>query len=326
MSTGVESLSSESSVAAALEQAFSDAPPPEKEPVAPAEAAAEEAPLLPEEEAPEEVAEEEAPAEPVFEIEIDGRPEIIEGSERVKEVLQRGIKAQRAHEENARVREALTFQANLQREASEFLNASMGEIAELRSLDARLEEWNKVDWAAAFDSDPFQAMKLKEQRDQLREARNTKYHQLNQKHEQFKQSQNHGHAQRARAEEAALLARVPEWRNAEKATPEKQAIVRDLADHYGFTPDEIGSLIDHRMLLVARDAAKYRELMRNKDQRVKQVRTAPPVVKPGAQSKPNPQAQFTKVKAHVRKLGQQGNSKGQEALVTEMLNRTFKMS
>ena len=318
---------------AALESALGGAPVEPPKPAVEAEAPAEEAPLLPPvegEEAPVEAeGEEEAPVEeeapePEFEIEIDGAPEVIRGADKIKEVLQRGIKAQRTHEENARVREALVAQARLHEQAAGFQQAVMSEIAELRALDQQLEQWNKVDWAAAFDSDPFQAMKLKEQRDQLRESRNTKYQSLNQKHAQFMQAQQQGMAQRARAEEQALLARLPEWRNAEKALPEKQAIARDLTDAYGFTAEEVGSLIDHRMLLVARDAMKYRELQRTKGEKTKQVRAAPPVVKPGAVVKTNPKAEFTKVKAHIRKLGSQGNHKAQEALAVEMFNRAFK--
>jgi hypothetical protein len=330
MSTAVESLSEESAVTA-LESAFGtpDAPEPERKPNEVAieteaqaevdEAVAEAAPA---EEVVEEVVEE---SEPEFEIEIDGQPERIAGADRIKEVLQRGIKAQRTHEENARVREALIAQATQQQKFSEFQSAMATDLAELSGLDRQLEQWTKVDWQAAFESDPFKALQLKEQRDQLREARNTKYQEISQKHAQFEAHQKQVGAQRARAEEQALLARIPEWRNAEKATPEKQAIVRDLADHYGFTAEEIGSIVDHRMLLVARDAQKYRELQRTKTDKVKQVRAAPPVVKPGSiAAKQTPKQGFVQVRQHLRKLGREGNHKGQEAAFTELLNRSFK--
>ena len=328
MSTGVESLggeSSESDVAAALEGAFGGAEPEKVEPEAAADPVeGEEGPLeglLAPEAEPEEEA---APPEPEFEIEIDGTPEVIRGADKVKELLTRGLKAGRQHEENARYREALVAQAKQQEIAAGFQQAVIGDLAELRALEANLESWDKVDWASAFDTDPFQAMKWREQRDQLREQRNTKREEINSKHAQFKATYDGVAAERGRAESAALLAKVPEWRNAEKALPEKQAIVRDLAEHYGFTADEIGSLIDHRMLLVARDAAKYRELQRTKTDKVKQVRDTPPVVKPGAVLKQTGKVEFTKVRSHIRALGQKGQSKAQEAAFTELLNRAYK--
>jgi hypothetical protein len=274
------------------------------------------------------VEEEAAPepvAEPEFEVEIDGVPEVIRGADKVKEVLQRGIKAQRTHEENARVREALVAQYQQQEAAAQVQQLLMTDLAELRALDAQLDQWNKVDWAAAFDTDPFQALKLKEQRDSLREQRQSKFQELNGKHSQFVQAQQKAVEQRARAEVAAFQAKVPEWRNPEKAAAEKQAIVRELSGYYGLTPEEIGSVIDHRHLMIARDAVKYRELVRAKADKSKQVRTAPPVVKPGTvQKTPNAKQDFVKVRSHLRKLGATGNSKAQEAAFTELLNGAFK--
>jgi hypothetical protein len=312
---------SDSAVETLLEQAFGDAEPPkpEVEAEAPADPVLEA--LKAETEEPAEEAE--AEPEPAFEIEIDGTPETIQGADRIKEVLQRGIKAQRNNEENARVRETLVAQARQQQEFAAIQQALASDLTELRAMDSHLEKWNQVDWSAAFDTDPFQALKLREQRDQLKEQRNAKYQEISSKHEQFTKGHQEAQAQRARAEQAALLSKVPEWRNQEKSAPEKQAIVRDLSDHYGFTAEEIGSLVDHRMLLVARDAMKYRELQRTKLD--KQVRSAPPVVKPGAlPTKPNGKTEFTKVRSHLRKLGQQGNTRAQEDIVAEMFTRTFK--
>jgi antitoxin component HigA of HigAB toxin-antitoxin module len=315
---------SESELEAALGEAFGnpEAPKPAAETPSEPEPEAEGA------EAPEveaEAEESEPVAEPEFEIEVDGVAEVISGADKIKEFLQRGVKAGRNHEENARVREALQAQFKEQQASAQFQTAMLGDIAELRALDQTLEQWNRVDWNAAFDADPFQALKLREQRDQLRDQRNAKYQEVQGKHAQFAQGQQETQTQRARAETAALLAKVPEWRNAEKAAPEKQAIIRDLGDHYGFTAEEIGSLVDHRMLLVARDAVKYRELQRGKAGKVGQVRAAPPVVKPGAlPTKPNGKTEFTKVRGHLRKLGQQGNHRAQEDIVAEMFSRTFK--
>jgi uncharacterized membrane-anchored protein YhcB (DUF1043 family) len=233
-------------------------------------------------EEPEEVEKPET-AEPSFEVEIDGKPEVITGSERVKELLARGLKAGRGFEENARVREAL--QAHVQQAQ----------------------------------------LKLKEQRDQLREQRAAAFQNLNAKQQQFQAHMEQGAQKLLAAESEALLAKVPAWRNAEKAAQEKGEIGSALLSHYGFTQAEVGQIRDHRMLLVARDAAAYRKLLANKDARVKQAREAPATAKPGAASaQPNGRVEFTKVRGKIRELGTKGNHRAQENLAIQMFERAFK--
>ncbi len=77
----------------------------------------------------------------------------------------------------------------------------------------------------------------------------------------------------------------------EFADPEKRkAVSTDLVNGlqtYGFTPQELGDVADHRMLLVARDAIAYRKLMAKKPKADAKAKDAPPVQKPGR--RPGPQ-------------------------------------
>jgi hypothetical protein len=82
--------------------------------------------------------------------------------------------------------------------------------------------------------------------------------------------------------------------------------------------------MDHRMLLVARDAAAYRKLLANKDARVKQAREAPATAKPGAAAQPNGRAGFNKIRGKIKELGTKGNHRAQEELATQLFERTFK--
>lgn len=265
------------------------------------------------------------PAEPSFEIEIDGKPETIQGAERVKELLTRGLKAGRGFEENARVREALQAHVQQAQFSQQFNQAVSQDIAQLQALDGQLQQFDRIDWSALYDQNFQEAFKLKEQRDQLREQRAAAMQNLNAKQQQYA-AQFQQNAQRVLAAESeALLAKVPAWRNAEKASQEKGEISGALTSHYGFTPQEVSTIMDHRMLLVARDAAAYRKLLANKDARVKQARQAPATGKPGAAAaQPNGRTNFTKAVAKVRELGTKGQTKAQEHLVTRMLEQTFK--
>lgn len=262
--------------------------------------------------------------EPTFEIEIDGKPETITGNDRVRELLQRGLKAGRGFEENARVREALQAHVQNAQMQQQFQQAVSTDIVQIQALDQRLQQFDKYDWNAAFDSNPFEALKLKEQRDQLREQRAAVLQSLNAKQQQF-QSQFQQNSQKIlAAEKEALLAKVPTWRNAEKAAQEQGEITSALTSHYGFTQAEASQVMDHRMILVARDAAAYRKLLANKDARVKQARQAPQTAKPGAASQPNGRAEFNKVRGKIKELGTKGNHKAQEQLAVKLFEQAFK--
>lgn len=318
------------SLESALNSAFGDglvdppkAPEPEPE-VTPEEA-------LPEGEAPEEVTEEEevvdAPiAEPEFEIEVSGKRHVVRGESQIRELLQKGADYSQKSEQNARLQDALVAKANSVALNEKFQAAISDDMAMLKALDRSLEQYNAVNWAEKFDSDPIEAMKLHAARQELRDARNQKFQEVSGKWEQFQQGQAYAARQVLVAESEALLTKVPEWRNAETAAKEKSEIAKLLTDRYGFNPNELDNLLDHRALLVARDALRYRQMQAVKDDKVKQARAAPPVVKPGTTQKTTSAKQdFVKVRAHLRQLGSKGNHKAQEALVTEMFSKTFKI-
>lgn len=71
-------------------------------------------------------------------------------------------------------------------------------------------------------------------------------------------------AQRKQQEHAAqesrtLVEKLPEWRDEAVRTKESGEIAAYLTD-LGYSKDELSGLVDHRALLVARDAARYRAL------------------------------------------------------------------
>ena len=325
---------SEQSVESALESAFGNAPAPQKVPAkeaAPAqdapvdEPAAEAAPVEEAEAEPVEAAEAEAAPEPEpeFEIEVNGARELVRGKDQIRELLQKGRDYSQKTEAVARARDSIIAQAQQQAMAAQFQGQAWEDITAIRALDSRLDEYNKVDWATAFDTDPFNALKLKEQRDQLREQRNAKVAEFQAKRQQFEAGQAQAAQQRLAAEQSALLNKLPEWRNTEQATKEQREIANTLAQSYGFNEAEIAGLVDHRMVMVARDAMKYRMLQANKTAKVQQVRTAPPVIKPGAQQ------DKVKVEARsdlkqFREAGRKGEHRTQEQLLEKMLGRAFK--
>ncbi len=329
-------MAEEASVGAiesALEGAFSDVAPETPKAVArpaPVEAAPE-LEAEPDTEGGEDLISDDSPeaeaveAAPELEVEIDmdGAPEVIRGNDRVKELVAKGLKAGRAAEENARTRDALVAHVEMAQVQQEFHGHVFQDIQNLNTVDAQLKQYDQIDWNAAYDSNAFEALKLKEQRDQLREYRNGLVQGLQHKEAQFKQFTQQNRQKLIAAEEAALVAKLPEWRNSEKGLKETGEIRSWLATQ-GFQPEEVGLIPDHRHMLIARKAFLYDRLIANRDAKVKQVRAAPALARPGvANAQPNSRTDFQKARAKIKEFGTKGNSRAAENLATAMFEKTF---
>lgn len=320
---------SEDQVVEALQSAFvpaekpaaESARPPEPDEQEPVAAEGEEAAPVEGEEGEQKEA---APVqEPEFEIEVNGQREVVKGKDQIRELLQKGRDYSQKSEFNARARDALAAQAQQIRMEQEFSRVVFDDIAQLRAMDAQLEHYNRIDWSAAIDSDFTNALKLQEQRNSLREARAAKAQEIAGKQQTFQQGQAQAAQQKIAAEGAALLAKVPEWRNSETRAKEQQSITKGLADVYGFNEAEISGLQDHRMVLVARDAMKWRALQANKADKIGQVRSAPPVVKPGPPQNKERESAKNDLKI-IREAGRKNDHRAQEKALERMLNRAFK--
>ena len=92
-----------------------------------------------------------------------------------------------------------------------------------------------------------------------------------------------------RAEHDKLRTLLPDWADPEKAKAES-ARLRLHAKTYGFSDDEIASgfNVDHRLVLLLRDALKYKELQREPSDKAKAKTPAIRTAKPGAAPPPPP--------------------------------------
>ena len=86
------------------------------------------------------------------------------------------------------------------------------------------------------------------------------------------------------AEQSKLLeTKIPEW--ADKSARDKGVaeLATTISDAYGITGDELKQVVDHRHVLILRDAAKWQKLQKSKPAIVNKVRAAPKLIKPGSQ-------------------------------------------
>jgi hypothetical protein len=78
-----------------------------------------------------------------------------------------------------------------------------------------------------------------------------------------------------------LQAKVPEWSDKARRDKDKAEITEVLKD-YGISREEFESIVDHRQLLVVRDAVAWRKLQKSKPALLNKVKAAPKLLKPGS--------------------------------------------
>jgi hypothetical protein len=113
-------------------------------------------------------------------------------------------------------------------------------------------------------------------------------------------------AERLEQENALLVDKIPSWTNDAKRTAETQEIGNYLSQ-IGFTPEETGSIIDHRFIKIARDAMMFNKMDKSSPAKKKIVKTGKRTVKPG--SKPTKTQQATEArKAQMDAFKKSGGS------------------
>jgi len=116
-------------------------------------------------------------------------------------------------------------------------------------------------------------------------------------------------AQRAYlAEQHQQLTRViPAFAKPETAARVKQELINAGSGYYGYAPEELRAVTDHRALLVLHDAAQYRRLMSGKAAAPKEANAAPrtPTIKAGARTsvQGGKRVQSEKAKTQMRRTG-----------------------
>ena len=205
--------------------------------------------------------------------------------------------------EAAEIRKSAQEQAAQVQQQIQVQQAVIGQLAEVKAIEAEYAQYKNINLDALIDQDPVQALKVQRHMQALQERHA-------QASERVKQAASHIQQQQQQASEATLenerqaLARaVPEWSNEATATKEKQAIAADLRSR-GYSERDIQGLSDHKAVLLARDAMLYRAQKATNNAAEKQVRAAPKIIKPGSsQSAGRNLNAIQKAKQEVRSTG-----------------------
>jgi len=112
--------------------------------------------------------------------------------------------------------------------------------------------------------------------------------------------------------------KIPEFADPNKADSFKVNMRNSLRD-YGFNDEEIGSLADHRFLMVAKDAMNYQNLKGKKPIVQKKVANAPKVVKAGV-AKSSTSSGREQIRNKINRLGKTGHIKDAQSAIMDMIN------
>ena len=227
----------------------------------------------------EDAAEDEQPSEE-FELQYNGATEKVP-KDRAKALAQQGL----YYERNQAQVEQHWKQAQ---EVTQAIQAQLQAVPELQEASALVGMYQKA--IESIDIAEMQQLATDDPAKYL--AKLAEYNTLNRRLQeaqtkqaetakQFAESQQRFQQEALKREREALFKAIPDWRDDAKFKQARGRILAYMAER-GFSEQEVGSLMDHRALLVAYDAARFRESQKALKASAKQLGQKPAVAKPGA--------------------------------------------
>ena len=174
----------------------------------------------------------------------------------------------------------------------------------LSALESQVQQVAQpnIDWDRLYQEDPIEWVR---QREVMREnqekaaaiqSEQQRLSQISQQEQaQFMQ-------QRLQQEQEALLAAIPDWKDAKKAQAEKALLV-EFGQKIGFTPDELKGVVDHRAVLMLRKAALYDQMMSKRGNIKPVTNNGPRPAKPGAAGRVSNTTEAVRAQQRVAKTG-----------------------
>lgn len=195
-----------------------------------------------------------------------------------------------------------------------------------QTYDTRLSELNDListanqfveqkqggqDLAKLYQEDPTEAAKLdfqlRQEKQHIESLKSTAREAQNKQYETYLETQ-----------KELAATKIPEFSDPNKADSFKLNM-RNTLRNYGFNDQEIGSLADHRFLMVAKDAMSFKS---QKDKRPivsKKVANAPKVLKAGV-AKSNVSSGREEVRNKIKTLRKTGHIRDAQSAIADMIN------
>lgn len=215
------------------------------------------------------------------------------------------------------------FEANKATETQR-IQSQIGELAStVQMLEGQLtQEFSSIDWNTLRQTNPAEwTAKRQEFTDLVQFLDNAKARGVEVLRQQWQQNQQEKHEQKAvilRREAEALITVLPSWSDPELALQQRDGMQKFLEETYGYTEGAVDSVIDHRLILVALDAQKYRESLGKVAVAEKKLKKLPKLQKPGAKKNAR---KVAAVQAQNKKLVHLRNSGNTDSVASVLMDR-----
>ena len=195
-----------------------------------------------------------------------------------------------------------------------------------QSYDAKLQELNDLlatadatvrqqqgsaDLQKLYEEDPTQAAKLDYQLRQLNRA-------IEDMKSKAREAQIKQYNDFLETQKELAATKIPEYSDPNKADQFK-INMRNSLRGYGFNDEEIGTMADHRFLMVAKDAMSYQTLKDKRPIVQKKVANAPKVVKPGV-AKSTTSSGREQIRSKIGKVRKTGNINDASSAILDIIN------
>lgn len=148
-------------------------------------------------------------------------------------------------------------------------------------IEGALQQQQQIDWAQLLESDPVEYLKQQHLLNQRQAAYQQNIGEQQKLAAQFQADQQRMHSETLQAQQDALLAKLPEWKDEAKAKADKSAL-RDYLLKEGYEREAVDGISDARAVLLARKAMLYDSMMDKARAAAKKVSTLPQKVeRPG---------------------------------------------
>jgi len=180
-----------------------------------------------------------------------------------------------------------------------------------------LEQYASINWEQLKAEDPIAFITKKEEfRDSQDKIAQYQAHQEDAYQKQYQEYQKQAH-QTLQQEHSKMAEALPDWKEPEK----QKKMAKDIKEYalsVGYTPEEVGSLVDHRSLLVLMKAQKYDSLQKA-DVKSKKLKNKPKVIRSGKGKSKSDETQLRKA-AKMKRLQQTGRVDDAAILMEDFVN------
>jgi hypothetical protein len=245
----------------------------------------------------------EQPAVDEFEIVHNGQQKRLSREETIR-LAQQGFDYSQKMHAVAEAGKQVQQQLQRVRELEQMQQALAPDLAHVKAVEAQLAQYQNVDWVQLASENPLEYPKYRAQYDTLVNAYQNVAGQFQQKAAAIQQHRQALTAQTVQQQRAKLLEMMPSWNDQAKYEQGAKE-VRDYLLKQGVDEQTIGSLNDARSVVVAWKAAQYDKLVDAKTRKVGQLKTVPPVTRPGASQGPGQAKadEFQKLQSKLKRSG-----------------------